>query len=401
MGLMRIPYTEPLPPPRIIPAAAEKLSVAIEAVAEFLSAPALPQFKDLPKLGSASPNSKVSSSNDSNALLLTGAGISTSSGLADYRGTKGTYTLNKTYRPVYYHEFLAKHEMRKRYWARSFLGWTNLDKAKPNISHYAARDLGQLGVIGSVITQNVDSFHPQAHPELHTTELHGYLRTATCTTCRREHPRKKFQETLAKLNPVWADFLKEMLASGALTTEDPEQRRAKGYKSNPDGDVDVGGVDYTTFRYPPCPVCHIRSQRERGQWKLPDGENVRISVDSDGAWAPGSNAGILKPSVIMFGESVPGPTRVDAEQSIENADRVLVIGSSLATYSAWRLIKRAKERGIPIGILNLGGVRKEESFFTDVPGGENAQASDNARAVRVAHNIDEVLPEVVRTLRGM
>ena len=88
------------------------------------------------------------------AVLLTGAGISVASGLADYRGIGGTYTLNKTYRPIYYHEFIANHEARKRYWARSFLGWTNLHKARPNVAHFAVKDLGKMGLVSSVITQS-------------------------------------------------------------------------------------------------------------------------------------------------------------------------------------------------------------------------------------------------------
>lgn len=141
-SFMRIPYTGPLPPAIIVPRNANTPIGAIYALSKFLSAPArdslVSPFKgNLPQ-----------------AVLLTGAGLSVASGLADYRGTSGTYTLNKTYRPIYYNEFISNHEARKRYWARSFLGWTNLHRARPNSAHGAVNDLGNLGLISSVITQS-------------------------------------------------------------------------------------------------------------------------------------------------------------------------------------------------------------------------------------------------------
>jgi len=113
--LMRLPYTGPLPPPSIIPRNANTITGSIAALSRFLTAGPPPSLQQV----SGDPNSTV---------ILSGAGISVASGLADYRGTNGTYRVNKTYRPIYYHEFLANHEARKRYWARSFLGWTNLHK---------------------------------------------------------------------------------------------------------------------------------------------------------------------------------------------------------------------------------------------------------------------------------
>ena len=144
---MRIPYTGPLPPPVIIPETASTPAGAIQALTKFLSASASVQSSKS-QYDSTNPHSNKT-------VLLTGAGISVASGLADYRGTGGTYTLNRTYRPIYYNEFITNHEARKRYWARSFLGWTNLHKAKPNSAHTAVRDLGNLGVISSVITQSL------------------------------------------------------------------------------------------------------------------------------------------------------------------------------------------------------------------------------------------------------
>ena len=148
--LMRIPYTGSLPPPTIIPRFANTPTGAINALTKFLlSASTLP----------GAHLSSVDNTSTKKAVLLTGAGISVASGLADYRGTGGTYTLNRTYRPIYYNEFITNHEARKRYWARSFLGWTNLHKAKPNVAHMAVKDLGKLGVVSSVITQSRCSMH--------------------------------------------------------------------------------------------------------------------------------------------------------------------------------------------------------------------------------------------------
>lgn len=372
--LMRIPYTGTLPPPLVIPAAASELHGAISALTNFLR----PANLDAPP----------------KTTLLTGAGISVASGLADYRGKDGTYTSNPKYRPVYYHEFLSSHVWRKRYWARSFLGYPSLLSSKPNSSHRAVASLHSLGLVSSCITQNVDSFHPAAHPELPTVELHGYLRALLCLSCGTLHPRGQFQESLAALNPAWKTFLASLLASGALSTEDPKQREKLGYRTNPDGDADVPGAPYTTFRYPPCPKCL------RDPPTLADGSKGTVVVDDDGGWSERSNAGILKPNVIMFGESIPTAVKVAAEAAVNSADRLLVIGSSLATYSAWRLAKQAFDRRIPIGILNLGGVRKEEAFFSAESRDEwDRGNNDGGKAFRASWASEDVLPEVVKRLQ--
>jgi NAD-dependent deacetylase sirtuin 4 len=181
-----------------------------------------------------------------------------------------------------------------------------------------------------------------------------------------------------------------MLASGALDTENPAERRKKGLKANPDGDVDVPDAPYTTFRYPACPTC-LASPPQK-----PTGRAVRIQTDADGAWDPKSEGGVLKPAVIMFGESIPAATKVAAEEAVDAAGRILVVGSSLATYSAWRLVKRAKERQMPIGILNMGGARGEESFFSDAPEGNMGR-----EALRISENAEQVLPQIVQMLGEM
>jgi NAD+-dependent protein deacetylase sirtuin 4 len=296
--------------------------------------------------------------------------------------------VNKTYRPIYYHEFITNHEARKRYWARSFLGWTNLHEAKPNAAHYAIKTLGDMGFVRNVITQNVDSFHSIAHPDLPTLELHGFLRALTCVSCHRELARDDFQESLARLNPAWATFLTEAIASGALATENPDERLARGMKTNPDGDVDLPGAPYQTFRYPPCPHC-LANPPISG-----DGVQSKVEVDLDGAWKPPSTAGILKPAVVMFGDSIASPVKEAAEHAIDGSDRLLILGTSLATYSAWRLAKRAKERGMPIGILNLGGVRGEDAFFHDLSSGQRGESG-----VRIDLGTDKILPGLVEQLK--
>ena len=119
-------------------------------------------------------------------------------------------------------------------------------------------------------------------------------------------------------------------------------------------------------------------------------------VDHDGAWLPSSDAGVLKPAVIMFGESIPSAVKTATENAIDQASKLLVVGSSLATYSAWRLVKRANEQGMSIGILNLGGVRGEEHFFTNVP-----PANTGKYAVRASEYSDVVLPEVVKVVEEL
>ncbi|EXJ74163.1 uncharacterized protein A1O5_02457 [Cladophialophora psammophila CBS 110553] len=401
--LMRIPHTGPLPPPLIIPPSAATKQGAIAALAHFLTSTALPAT-------STTRPSGQDAQQRNKTVLLTGAGISVASGLADYRGVNGTYTQNKNYRPIYYHEFISSHESRKRYWARSFLGWRGLHRSSPNAAHYAIRNLGRLGLVDRVVTQNVDSFHGLAHPQLKTVELHGFLRALVCLSCKRLIDRDVFQQRLAELNPAWAEFLQQLLASGALDTENPVERRRLGFRTNPDGDADVPGAPYHTFRYPPCPHCLKRPPI------LKDGSKGHVDIDADGAWIPSprvsaspNGVGVLKPNVIMFGESISAGVKTAAEEAIDSAAKILVVGSSLATYSAWRLVKRAHERGMGIGILNMGGVRKEEVFFGELLPHHRSQGKENEHAgwkalrrdlVRASLPAEEVLPGVVDVIRA-
>lgn len=280
---------------------------------------------------------------------------------------------------------MSRHESRKRYWARSFVGWPGLLKARPNSTHWAIRDLAAKGYLSSVVTQNVDSFHSLAHPELDIVELHGYLRSVVCTSCRTQFPRDKFQASLERLNPAWAEFLARIVEQGALDTNNPEEQRRKGLKLNPDGDVDLAAAPYSTFRYPSCPTCLEHPPI------LKNGTRAHVEVESDGAWMPISTAGVLKPAVIMFGENIDPAVRTAAEEAIDDAGRLLILGSSLATYSAWRLVERAYKRGMPIGIINVGGVRNEAILF-------GHSSSEPTRHVRCSHPAQSILPTVASRL---
>ncbi|KAJ9483354.1 Negative regulator of the PHO system [Penicillium thymicola] len=341
---IRIPFTGPLPPAIIIPRAATTLAGAIDAISTFLTAPPSSNLRGVDVGG------------HSQTVLLTGAGISVASGLSDYRGDQGTYRLNKSYRPIYYHEFITHHESRKRYWARSFIGWPGLLKAKPNSTHWAIKGLGGKGYISSVVTQNVDSFHSLAHPELSTLELHGYLRSVVCTSCRSQLPRADFQASLERLNPAWAEFLARMVAEGALDTDNPEEQRRKGLKLNPDGDVDVAEAPYSTFRYPSCPTCLENPPT------LSDGTKATVEVESDGALSADSNAGILKPAVIMFGENIDPLVKTAAEEAIDDAGRLLILEKNKRLVPQAKKTKkreaesdksRAAQRGAPPSRLSM------------------------------------------------
>ncbi|CAI4218819.1 unnamed protein product, partial [Parascedosporium putredinis] len=203
-------------------------------------------------------------------VVLSGAGLSVASGLADYRGVNGTYRVNKSYRPIYHNEFLASHP-------RGNGTGRGASWAGP---HFTKQHLTQAITLASRL------------PPLHG--LHDLPRRVS---------RDVFQHELARLNPAWDDFMKEAVASGALNTEVPHNARIKGLRTNPDGDVDLADAPYTTFRYPPCPSCLAEAPR------LFRRDELLVETDDDGAWKAGSTAGILKPAVIMFGESIPRGSR--------------------------------------------------------------------------------------------
>jgi NAD-dependent SIR2 family protein deacetylase len=242
--------------------------------------------------------------------ILTGAGCSTESGIPDYRSPGGAWTRHK---PIYYGAFVRSAEVRRFYWARSYRGWPRFDAARPNAAHRALAELESTGRVHQLITQNVDDLHQEAGSRA-VVQLHGRNRVVVCLDCRGEIPREEVQERLAGLNAEW------------LAAAPWDRLHADEADFAPDGDADVAQHVVGGFRVPECHRC----------------------------------GGVLKPAVVFFGESVP-PEKVSyAMRRVDEADAMLVVGSSLTVWSGFRFVKRAAERGIPIAIVNIGPTCADE-----------------------------------------
>ena len=241
-------------------------------------------------------------------LVITGAGCSTPSGIADYRDAAGDW---KHAAPIMAQDFVRDESCRQRYWARSMLGWPMFAGAEPNTAHGALAALEQRGMLHGLITQNVDGLHQQAgHREL--IELHGNLAWVVCMGCGARLSRADVQVWLQRENPFVMD-----LPSVPV----------------PDGDANVG-------------------QQAPAERHVDLGE-VRVPVCADcGA--------VLKPDVVFYGESVPSARVQHAYQLVDSADAVLVVGSSLMVYSSYRFVRRARERGLPLAAINQGRTRADE-----------------------------------------
>ena len=233
--------------------------------------------------------------------VLAGAGISTDSGIPDYRGPS---TRHETRNPVQYRDFMASASVRQRYWARAYLGWPRIASTRPNRSHEALAALEDAGRVLGVITQNVDRLHARAGSR-NVIELHGALHEVVCLACQRMEPRDALQARLSDLNPGFADLV---------------------VADAPDGDAELDGSRIERFVVAPCEAC----------------------------------GGPLKPHVVFFGENVPRP-RVEAAWTLWGAAEVLlVVGSSLTVFSGFRFVKKAALRELPVGIVNLGPTRGDE-----------------------------------------
>ncbi|MBR8652874.1 NAD-dependent protein deacetylase [Achromobacter sp. Marseille-Q0513] len=233
-------------------------------------------------------------------FVLTGAGVSTDSGIPDYRDTEGEW---KRKPPMTLQMFMGGDLARARYWARSMIGWRRFGRVLPNDSHRALARLESRGRLSLLVTQNVDGLH-EAAGSREVVDLHGRLDQVRCMQCDWRGARQAWQDELAGLNPNW----ESLEASDA-----------------PDGDADLDGVDFSGFRVPPCPRC----------------------------------GGVVKPDVVFFGETVPRE-RVDrVNAGLMAADAVLVVGSSLMVYSGYRFVAAAARNGMPIAAINLGRTRAD------------------------------------------
>jgi NAD-dependent SIR2 family protein deacetylase len=239
--------------------------------------------------------------------VLTGAGVSTSSGIPDYRDEAGEW---KRSRPVEFRPFMTDPKVRQRYWSRSTVGWPVIRGARPNGAHRALAQLEDRGIVQLLITQNVDGLHTSAGSR-NVVDLHGRLDAVRCMSCAHTLARAELQCQLLADNPAWAQV---------------EGRVA------PDGDVDIEGRDYSGFIVPDCPQC----------------------------------GGILKSDVVFFGETVPRE-RVDrAFEGVANADALLVVGTSLMVYSGFRFVEAAAAAGKPIAAVNRGRTRADHLFALKV-----------------------------------
>ncbi|MBM6404643.1 NAD-dependent protein deacetylase [Phycicoccus sp. CSK15P-2] len=245
-------------------------------------------------------------------LVLTGAGMSTDSGIPDYRGPDGT----RRVLPMQHGEFCATSENRRRYWARSYVGWQRFSRAKPNTGHRAVARLQQRGLLGAVVTQNVDGLH-QAAGSADVTELHGSLAHVVCLTCGDRSDREGLQARMELENPGFVALVRGETPDGSQVSS----------QIRPDGDVDLPDTAARRFVLPTCLAC-------------------------------GGDA--LKPDVVFFGGSVPKDRVERCYALTDAAPALLVLGSSLAVMSGLRFVRHAARRGVPVIGVTRGPTRGDE-----------------------------------------
>jgi len=255
-------------------------------------------------------------------LVLSGAGISTDSGIPDYRGPDAAPRA-----PMRYQTFLRDDAARRRYWARSSVGWPVTARARPNPAHAAVARLERRGVVHGVLTQNVDGLHQQAGSR-RVLELHGSLAAVICLDCGVRSARTVLQERMKRANPAF---------------------HAEADDVAPDGDVEIPDALTRDFVVPACTTC----------------------------------GGTLKPDVVFFGENVPKARVERAWRMLDEADALLVLGSSLTVYSGYRFVRRAREQGKPVAIVNDGPTR-----------------ADGDAVLRSHGRLAEVLPALARRACG-
>ena len=250
-------------------------------------------------------------------MVLSGAGLSTESGIPDYRGPTG---LARRAEPMTYQAFTGALAARQRYWARSHLGWQHIARAVPNQGHQAVAGLQRRGLLSGIITQNVDGLHQQAGAR-DVIELHGSLSRVICLGCGERTPRTELDRRLRAANPAW----------------DAQARQV-----NPDGDA-------------------VLDDRATGQFQVVD--CLRCT-------------GALKPDVIFFGENVPPGRVADCYALVSAARALLVLGSSLTVMSGYRFVRHAAKLGIPVAIINQGATRgdAQATLVLDAPLGPTLTA---------------------------
>jgi NAD-dependent SIR2 family protein deacetylase len=254
---------------------------------------------------------------DGGVVVLSGAGLSTESGIPDYRGPSG---LARRAEPMTYQTFVRGAAARQRYWARSHLGWRFVGRAGPNAGHRAVAELERRGLVSGIITQNVDGLH-QAGGARGVIDLHGRLDRVVCLACGQLTGRDELDERLRAANPGWA---------------------AEVTAINPDGDAVLGDAATEDFRVVDCRAC----------------------------------GGLLKPDVVFFGENVPRPRVDDCFALVEPAGALLVLGSSLTVMSGYRFVRHAARLGIPVVIVNQGATRGDAHAIArlDAPLGRTLSA---------------------------
>ncbi|OBG75619.1 NAD-dependent deacetylase [Mycobacterium sp. E1214] len=243
--------------------------------------------------------------------VLTGAGLSTDSGIPDYRGPDSPPS-----NPMTIRQFTSDPVFRQRYWARNHVGWRHMDDTLPNAGHRALAALERASVVTGVVTQNVDLLHTKAGSR-NVVDLHGTYAGVVCLSCGHTMTRAALADRLDALNP---GFLDRAEALGGLAVA-------------PDADAVV--ADTASFRYLDCPVC----------------------------------GGILKPDIVYFGESVPKEVVAQAFAMVEEAQALLVAGSSLTVFSGYRFVRHAAALGIPVAIINRGRTRGDDLATVKVDGG--------------------------------
>ncbi|HEY1098885.1 MAG TPA: NAD-dependent protein deacetylase [Myxococcota bacterium] len=247
--------------------------------------------------------------------ILTGAGISTDSGIPDYRGEG---TRQRARRPVRFAEYVASEHARKRYWARAFVGWQRLRDAVDNAGHRRVGALVASRRANGCITQNVDGLHTRGGADV-VVELHGALRSVRCLGCNARSTREALQHALAARNATWLHAAEQ----------------AARDKQAPDGDVDLDDDVIAGFVVVDCDVC----------------------------------GGALKPDVVFFGENVERDVVARAAALVDDAEALLVLGTSLEVWSGRRFVMQAQQRRLPIVIVNRGPTRADDVATVKIDAG--------------------------------